>query len=300
MALPVCEVGFCGGTGVYHMEGLEGLHPVEIDTPYGKPSLIEVGTLDGSNVAFCARYSERHKLQPQEIPFRANVFALKKLGVKYLFAVSNCGSFKEELAPGDFVIVDQFIDCTTKRDSTFFGQGIVGHVAFGEPTDEHFRKLVQGCMGKALPDVGAHMGGTYVCIEGSVFSTKAESLMYKNAFQADVIGMTALPEAKLAREAEMAYALIGMVTDYDAWRPGPEEVDVQLVFKVLGRNAANAQVLVKEVLRTVIAQPWQSPAHTALDIGCMSRDGEGKRAPVSEEWRAGMAPLFGRFVPPAA
>lgn len=299
MALPVCEVGFCGGTGVYKMDGLDDLKEVDVPTPFGKPSLIMVGKLDGKNVAFCARHGEGHRLLPHEIPFRANIFALKALGVKYLFAVSACGSFKQELKPGDFVLVDQFIDRTSKRVDTFFGDGMVGHVAFGEPTCKNFRELVKKCFKKAIPDVDVHFGGgTYVCMEGPAFSTKAESLMYKNAFQADVIGMTAMTEAKLAREAEMAYSLVGMVTDYDAWHPEHDHVDVALVFKILGQNAANAQILVKEVLRTVAAEPFESEAHSALACGCMTRDTDDKRADISEEKRQALAPLFGRFVPP--
>eukprot|EP01065_Artemidia_motanka_P033337 TRINITY_DN40321_c0_g1_i1.p1 TRINITY_DN40321_c0_g1~~TRINITY_DN40321_c0_g1_i1.p1 ORF type:complete len:322 (+),score=113.71 TRINITY_DN40321_c0_g1_i1:74-967(+) len=296
MSLPQCTVGFCGGTGVYKMEGLDELRELDIDTPFGKPSLIMVGKLDGQNVAFCARHGEGHRLLPFEIPFRANIFALKMLGVKYLFSVSACGSFKEEMAPGHFVVVDQFIDKTYKREATFFGQGVVGHVAFGEPTCKEFGKLVTECLAKALPDVKAHTGGaTYICMEGPAFSTRAESVLHKNEYKADVIGMTAATEAKLAREAEMAYALVGMVTDYDAWHE--EIVDVSMVFKILGQNAANAQVLVKEVLRTVAAKPFESVAHTALDVGCMTRDSAEKRAPVADDHRKAMQPLFGRFIP---
>lgn len=300
MALPVCDVGFCGGTGVYKMDGLDDLREVEVPTPFGKPSLIMVGQLDGKNVAFCARHGEGHRLLPHEIPFRANLFALKALGVKFLFAVSACGSFKHELKPGDFVLVDQFIDRTSNalRRDTFFGDGIVGHVAFADPTCKNFGALVKKCIAKALPDVTAHTdGATYVCMEGPAFSTKAESLMYKNAFQASVIGMTAMTEAKLAREAEMAYSLVGMVTDYDAWHPEHESVDVAMVMKILGQNAANAQTLVKEVLRAVAAEPFKSEAHTSLDCGCMTRDSPEKRANVDEDKRKAFAPLFGRFIP---
>lgn len=298
MSLPVCELGFCGGTGVYKMDGLDGLRQIEVETPYGPPSLIMVGQLDGKNVAFCARHGEGHRLLPHEIPFQANIFALKALGVKYLFAVSACGSFKEELKPGDFVLVDQFIDRTSKRKDTFFGDGIVGHVAFALPTCKRFGEVVKKCFAKALPDITAHTdGAAYVCMEGPAFSTKAESLMYKNAFQASVIGMTAMTEAKLAREAEMAYSLVGMVTDYDAWHPDHEDVDVAVVFKILGQNAGNAQILVKEVLRTVAAEPFESGAHSALAIGCMTRDSPEKRADVDEDKRKAFAPIFGRFVP---
>jgi len=296
--LPSCQVGFIGGTGVYNMEGLEDLHPVNITTPFGEPSLLNVGKLDGHNVAFIARHGEGHRFLPTEVPYKANIYALKKLGVQYLFAVSACGGLREETAPGDLVIIDQFIDRTQKRDATFFGRGIVGHIVFGEPICTPFRDLIKKSCAKACPDTKAHPSGTYVCMEGPAFSTKAESLMHKNGFGADIIGMTALTEAKLAREAEIAYGVVGLVTDYDAWHPGHDDVDPFAVLKVLAANAGKAQALVKEVLRAIIAEPFTSPAHTALDMAVMTRDTDEKKAPVPQQIRQDLEPIFKRFVPP--
>lgn len=298
--MPKCEVGFVGGTGVYKMDGLTELREVKLKTPFGFPSLLNVGKLDGHNVAFIARHGEGHRLLPTEVPFKANIWALKKLGVKYLFAVSACGGLREDTAPGNFVIVDQFIDRTMKRDATFFGRGIVGHIQFAEPICAPFRELIAKCCAKACPGTKLHSSGTYVCMEGPAFSTKAESLMHKDGFGADIIGMTALTEAKLAREAEIAYGVVGLVTDYDAWHPGHDNVDAFSVLKVLADNAQNAQVLVKEVLRAIIAAPFSSPAHNALDIAVMTRDAENKSAPVAKKIRQDLEPIFGRFVPPKA
>lgn len=296
--LPKCEVAFIGGTGVYQMEGLEGLRTVELNTPFGRPSLLNVGKLDGHNVAFIARHGEGHRLLPTEVPFKANIWALKKLGVKYLFAVSACGGLREDTAPGNLVIADQFIDRTMHRDATFFGHGVVGHIQFAEPICKPFRELIAKAVAKACPTTKVHSGGTYICMEGPAFSTKSESLMYKNSFGADIIGMTALTEAKLAREAEIAYGLVGLVTDYDAWHPGHDDVDAFSVLKVLHNNAALAQLMVKEVLRAIIAEPFVSPAHTALDIAVMTRDSPEKAAPVSQTVRQNLEPIFGRFLAP--
>lgn len=296
--LPECKVGFIGGTGVYQMDGLEDMRVLKLRTPFGPPSLVNVGKLDGHNVAFVARHGEGHRLLPTEVPYKANIWALKKLGVKYIFAVSACGGLKEETAPGNLVVVDQFIDRTMKRDATFFGRGIVGHIQFAEPICTPFRDLINKCLPKACPDAKVHKTGTYVCMEGPAFSTKAESLMHKECFKADVIGMTALTEAKLAREAEIAYGVVGLVTDYDAWHPGHDNVDAFSVLKVLADNALQAQALVKEVLRAIIAEPFESPAHTCLEIAIMTRDKEDAQAAVNQKLRQDFEPIFGRFLPP--
>jgi 5'-methylthioadenosine phosphorylase len=294
--LPKCEVGFIGGTGVYQMEGLEDLHEVKLRTPFGPPSLLNVGKLDGHNVAFIARHGEGHRYLPTEVPYKANIWALKKLGVKYIFAVSACGGLREDTVPGELLIVDQFIDRTMKRDATFFGRGVVGHLQFAEPIDKTFRELIATCAAKACPNTKTHPKGTYVCMEGPAFSTKAESLMHKNCFGADVIGMTALTEAKLAGEAEIAYGVVGLVTDFDAWHPGHDNVDAFSVIEVVKANAAQAQALVKEVLRAIIAAPFSSPYHTSLDIALMTRDSEdNKVAHVSQKVRQDLEPILGRF-----
>jgi len=205
-----------------------------------------------------------HRLLPSEIPFRANVYALKTLGVKYLLSFGTCGSLKEEVKPLDVILVDQFIDRTFGRPTTFFGNGIIAHVPFGDPVCPIFRELVFKCLPKAVtPDIAIHNGGTYVCIEGPAFSTKAESRLYRQ-WDCAVIGMTAITEAKLAREAEIAYVCVGLVTDYDCWHPEHDQVTTELVVRNLKKNGDTAQKIVIEVVKAVGEQRFESSAHTAL------------------------------------
>jgi 5'-methylthioadenosine phosphorylase len=241
--LPQAEIGIIGGSGLYSMPGLTEIHEEKIATPYGEPSdSFVLGTLEGRKVAFLARHGRGHKLLPSELNFRANLYAMKALGVERILSVSAVGSLKEEHKPTDFVIPDQFIDRTFLRTSTFFGDGIVGHVAFGDP--------VCGVVGKAAADACASLGvvgkqgGTYVCMEGPQFSTKAESNLYRS-WGADVVGMTNLQEAKLAREAEICYATVAMVTDYDCWHPNHDSVTVDQIVAVLHQNAENAAKMVR-------------------------------------------------------
>ncbi|HTW46737.1 MAG TPA: S-methyl-5'-thioadenosine phosphorylase [Acidobacteriaceae bacterium] len=237
------EIGIIGGSGLYSMPGLSGVLEERVDTPFGNPSdAFVLGELEGRRVAFLARHGRGHRILPSEINFRANIYALKKLGVERIISMSAVGSLKEEHRPGEFVVIDQFIDRTFHRDSTFFGDGIVGHVAFGDPVCA----TVAGVIAAACTAEGvtAKSGGTYVCMEGPQFSTRAESNLYRS-WGADVIGMTNLQEAKLAREAEICYATAAMVTDYDCWHEGHDDVTVEQIVAVLNQNAANACKVIK-------------------------------------------------------
>ncbi len=240
------EIGIIGGSGLYSMPGLTNIEEVTVQTPFGEPSdAFVLGTLEGRKVAFLARHGRGHRILPSELNFRANIYAMKDLGVERIFSVSAVGSLKEEHKPTDFVIPHQFIDRTFHRVSTFFGHGIVAHVAFGDPVCPE----VGAAIGQACKDIGVmgKSGGTYVCMEGPQFSTKAESNLYRS-WGADVIGMTNLQEAKLAREAEICYATMAMVTDYDCWREGHDSVTVDQIVKVLNTNAENAAKVVKQAI----------------------------------------------------
>lgn len=246
------EIGIIGGSGLYTMPGLTNVREERVSTPFGDPSdAFVLGELEGRKVVFLARHGRGHRLLPSELNFRANIYALKSLGVERILSVSAVGSLKEEHKPTDFVIPDQFIDRTFHRQSTFFGEGIVGHVAFGDPVCSTVAKaMVSACQSAGV--VGKN-GGTYVCMEGPQFSTRAESNLYRS-WGADVIGMTNLQEAKLAREAEICYATVAMVTDYDCWREGHDDVTVDQIVAVLHQNAANAA---KVVRAAVAAMPTE-------------------------------------------
>jgi 5'-methylthioadenosine phosphorylase len=241
--LQQAEIGIIGGSGLYAMPGLTLVREERVSTPFGDPSdAFVLGELDGRKVAFLARHGRGHRLLPSELNFRANIYAMKQLGVERILSVSAVGSLKEEHKPTDFVIPDQFIDRTFLRVSTFFGEGIVGHVAFGDPVCATVAKVfAEAC---ATESVVGKAGGTYVCMEGPQFSTRAESNLYRS-WGADVIGMTNLQEAKLAREAEICYATMAMVTDYDCWHEGHDDVTVEQIVAVLHQNAANAAKVVR-------------------------------------------------------
>ena len=248
--LQQAEIGIIGGSGLYAMPGLINPHQIEVDTPFGAPSdAFVAGELEGRQVVFLARHGRGHRLMPTELNFRANIFAMKKLGVERIISVSAVGSLKLEHKPTEFVIPDQFIDRTSQRPSTFFGEGIVGHVSFGDPICATVAKAIQ--QGAESAGVIAKQGGVYVCMEGPQFSTRAESNLYRS-WGADVIGMTNLQEAKLAREAEICYATMAMVTDYDCWHDGHDAVTVEQVIAVLHQNSANAA---KAVRTAVAAMP---------------------------------------------
>ncbi len=236
-------IGVIGGSGVYEIDGLSDANWQTVETPWGKPSdQVLTGSLDGVKMAFLPRHGRGHVHSPTTVPYRANIDALKRIGVTDVISVSACGSFREEMAPGDFVVVDQFIDRTIAREKSFFGTGCVAHVSVAHPTCS---RLSDACF-KATTDQGVtvHMGGTYLAMEGPQFSSLAESKMYRESWGADVIGMTNMPEAKLAREAELCYASVAMITDYDSWHPDHGEVEVSEIIKILTGNADNARGLV--------------------------------------------------------
>lgn len=266
------HIGIIGGSGLYKMEALKDVEEVQLETPFGSPSdALIVGTLDGTSVAFLARHGRNHHLTPSELPFRANIHAMKQLGVEYLISASAVGSLKEEAKPLDMVVPDQFIDRTKNRVSTFFGEGIVAHIAFADPVCNSLAGVVADAVASLeLPDVTLHRGGTYVCMEGPAFSTKAESHLYRS-WGATVIGMTNLPEAKLAREAEIAYATLALVTDYDCWHPDHDSVTVEMVIANLQRNATNAQKVIQETVRRLAENPPVSEAHSALKFAILTQ-----------------------------
>ena len=281
-------IGIIGGSGLYNMPGLSDVQEERLATPFGDPSEIFVlGKLEGREVAFLARHGKGHRILPSELNFRANIYAMKSLGVSSILSVSAVGSLKEEHKPTDFVIPDQFIDRTFARNATFFGDGVVGHVAFADPVCP----LVTDTFAKACEEVGVvgKKGGTYVCIEGPQFSTRAESNLYRT-WSADVIGMTNLQEAKLAREAEISYATLAMVTDYDCWHEGHEDVTVEQVVKVMHQNAGNAQRVVRTAVRLMPEDLSASPAQTAAQYAVMT-----DRALIPQATKRKLDLLFGKY-----
>jgi len=254
------KIGIIGGSGLYQMPELTDITEVEIDTPFGRPSdSFIIGTLEGERVAFLPRHGRGHRLTPTELPFRANIYAMKLLGVDYILSVSAVGSLRADYAPTDFCIPDQFFDRTRARahESTFFGEGIVAHIPFAHPVcDELGTILEEAC--RTVEGLNVHRGGTYVCMEGPAFSTKAESNVYRS-WGMDIIGMTNLQEAKLAREAEMAYATLALVTDYDCWHEDHDSVTLEMVIGYLTKNVRNAQLVLKEAVRRVAAKETPNP-----------------------------------------
>ena len=243
------RLGIIGGSGLYQMPELTAIEEVKVDTPFGPPSdSFIVGTLEGERVAFLPRHGRGHRLTPTEVPFRANIYAMKLLGVESILSASAVGSLQEKYAPLDMVIPDQFFDRTRGRvrESTFFGEGIVAHISFAHPVCGRLGNVLeQSC---AVADVKAHRGGTYLCMEGPAFSTLAESNVYRS-WGMDIIGMTNLQEAKLAREAEICYATLALVTDYDCWHPGHDAVSIETVVEYLNKNVRNAQLILREATR---------------------------------------------------
>ncbi len=241
--MPQAKIGVIGGSGLYDIEGLTQIEEVNIDTPFGKPSdTITIGRLGETGIAFLPRHGKGHKMSPSEVPYRANIYALKSLGVEQLISVNAVGSFKKELVPGDLVIPDQLIDRTRQRVNTFFGGGVVVHIPFAEP----FCPVLSQILYDAAKEVKAsvHFKGTCVVMEGPAFSTRAESRLYRS-WGADIIGMTSLPEAKLAREAEICYAIIAGVTDYDSWQEQSETLDVDAILNTLRQNVNTIKKIIK-------------------------------------------------------
>jgi 5'-methylthioadenosine phosphorylase len=283
------EVGIIGGSGLYAMEGFSDAREVAVDTPFGTPSdHLVLGTLEGRRVAFLPRHGRGHRLLPHELNFRANVFALKKLGVERILSVSAVGSLKKQYAPMHMVIPDQFVDRTTQRPSTFFGRGLVAHVAFAHPFCDKLRAV----MGAACAEAGAtaHLGGTYVCIEGPHFSTRAESELYRS-WGMDIVGMTNLQEAKLAREAEICYVTLAMVTDYDCWHPEHDSVTVEQVLANLARNASTAQAVLRAAVRRLPAEPRACECARALQNSLVT-----PAELVPEAVKRELRPIVGKYM----
>jgi 5'-methylthioadenosine phosphorylase len=263
-------LGIIGGSGVYDLPGLQDMREERIGSPWGEPSdVLRIGRIDETAIVFLPRHGRGHRLSPSDINYRANIDAMKRAGVTDLISVSACGSFKNEFPPGFFVLVDQYVDRTHKRENSFFGQGCVAHVPMAHPVGPLLQQRIADAA--AAEGIGFHKGGTLVCIEGPQFSTYAESITYKNLGY-DVIGMTAMPEAKLAREAEIAYATIAMVTDYDCWHPDHDDVDVAAVVAVAQQNAAKVACLVARVARDFPAEHEPCPVRSdrALDGAIMT------------------------------
>lgn len=265
------EIGVIGGSGLYQMEALQDIEEVRVETPFGEPSdTFIVGTLSGAKVAFLARHGRTHHLLPSELPYRANIYAMKKLGVKYIISASAVGSLKEEVKPLDLVVPDQFIDRTRNRISTFFGEGIVAHIGFGDPVCPKLAQVLGDAIASLnFPNVTLHRQGTYLCMEGPAFSTKAESEVYRS-WGATVIGMTNLPEAKLAREAEIAYTTLALATDYDCWHPEHASVTVEMILDNLHKNAVHAQQAIQETVKRIHENPFVSKSHSALKYAILT------------------------------
>ena len=239
-------LGIIGGSGLYNLNGLKNTEWVKVDTPWGNPSdKILTGELNGLKINFLPRHGRGHIYSPSTVPYKQNIFALKKLGVSDILSVSACGSLREDFVPGDFVLVDQFIDRTYLRDKSFFGKGCVAHVSLANPTCNRLSKIIYD-IGKKL-NIKIHFGGTYLTMEGPQFSTLAESKLYKENWKCDVIGMTNMPEAKLAREAEICYTSLSMVTDFDCWHPDHESVQVSDIIDTLTNNSSKAQKIIENM-----------------------------------------------------
>ncbi|MGV2828612.1 S-methyl-5'-thioadenosine phosphorylase [Myxosarcina sp. GI1(2024)] len=265
------KIGIIGGSGLYQMDALQNLQEVKLQTPFGDPSdALIVGQLENTTVAFLARHGRNHHLLPSELPYRANIHAFKQLGVEYIISASAVGSLQEKVKPLDLVVPDQFIDRTKNRIATFFGQGLIAHIAFGDPVCLDLAGVLADAVESLkLPEVSLHRGGTYVCMEGPAFSTRAESYLYRS-WGATVVGMTNLTEAKLAREAEIAYATLALVTDYDCWHSDHDSVTVEMIIDNLQRNAVNAQKVIRETVKRISAAPPQSEAHSALKYAILT------------------------------
>ena len=282
------QIGIIGGSGLYDMPGVTDREEVKVTTPFGEPSApYLLGTLRGKRVAFLARHGGGHRVSPSELNFRANIFGMKMLGVEFILSASAVGSLKEEYKPADIVIPDQFFDRTKGRPSSFFGRGLVGHVGFAHP----FCKILSGIACESGTTSGAtiHKGGTYVCMEGPQFSTLAESKLYRS-WGMDIIGMTNLQEAKLAREAEICYTTIALVTDYDCWHPDHDSVTVEMVMSTLSKNAATAQQIIAGAVERL---PYERTCEcaSALKYALVTRP-----EMVPDQVKKDLAPIIGRYI----
>ena len=286
--MPEAKVAFIGGSGLYNIDGLPDRDEIEISTPFGPPSdRIVTGTLNGVGIAFLPRHGKGHRLSPTELPARANIYALKTLGVERIISISAVGSLKESVRPLDLLVPDQLIDRTRSRKDTFFGNGIVAHVGFAEP----FCPALSEVLAQSARDQKAsvHIGGTYVVMEGPQFSTRAESQLYRS-WGASVVGMTALPEAKLAREAEICYATLALVTDYDVWRLSEEQVSVELVIANLVQNTETSRKIIVDVV-TKLPRKRDCACESALKDAIIT-----DRDHIPQEAKERLAPLVGRYL----
>jgi 5'-methylthioadenosine phosphorylase len=283
------EIGVLGGSGLYALAGLESFEEVRVDTPFGAPSdAFRIGALEGRRVAFLARHGREHRLLPSEINFRANLWAMKSLGVSRVLSASAVGSMRESIRPRDVVLPDQFIDRTRGRASTFFGGGIVAHVAFADPVCPEVRRALLDAARRL--GASAHNGGTYLCMEGPAFSTRAESLLYRS-WGVDVIGMTNLQEAKLAREAEICYATLALVTDYDCWHAEEEDVSISAVLENLRANAALAASVLRDAARSLPATREACGCGRALENAIITQ-----RDAIPAEAVERLRPIVGRYL----
>ncbi len=276
-------IGVMGGSGVYQIDGLEGAEWRRVETPWGEPSdEILFGSFEGVPMAFLPRHGRGHRHSPTTVPYRANIAALKIAGVTDVISVSACGSFREEMAPGDFVLVDQFIDRTFAREKSFFGTGCVAHVSLARPTCPRLGAALESAA--KAEGINVHRGGTYLAMEGPQFSSLAESKLYREVWGCDVIGMTNMPEAKLAREAELCYATVAMVTDYDSWHPDHGEVDITTILETLKANTANAAKLVKSVAPSLGGEraPCPHGCDRALEFAIMTAPEQRDRVLVDD------------------
>jgi 5'-methylthioadenosine phosphorylase len=282
------DIGVIGGSGLYDLPGLEGLEEVQVETPFGEPSdAYRVGQLGGRRVAFLARHGRGHRLLPSELNFRANIYGFKRLGVTQILSASAVGSLKPEHKPTDFILPDQYLDRTRGRISTFFGDGIVAHISFADPVCPRLADVLQAAARSIQLPI--KRGGTYVCMEGPAFSTRAESNLYRS-WGMDLIGMTNLQEAKLAREAEICYVTIAMVTDYDCWHDEEESVNVEMLLEYLRRNSENAKRLLAEAIRR-LPPDADCPCRHALAAAIIT-----DRAAIPAETRRRLDLLIGKYL----
>lgn len=286
--MSIKTIGVIGGSGLYEMKDLVGIEEVAVDTPFGKPSDAYItGTLGDVRMVFLPRHGRGHRINPSEINYRANIFGMKKLGVEWIISVSAVGSMKESIVPGDIVIVDQFIDRTSKRNSTFYSGGIVGHTQFADPVCPTLSTAVHAA--GVATGVKVHKGGTYLCMEGPQFSTRAESRLYRS-FGVDVIGMTNIPEAKLAREAEICYATMALATDYDCWYEGHEDVSIDSILEIIHRNVENSQRIIKEAVKLIV-HPRDCVCASAAKYAVIT-----DRARIDPKLKADLAPIIGKYI----
>lgn len=281
-------LGVIGGSGLYGMEELTNVRTVAVRTPFGDPSdAMVVGEIEGRTLAFLARHGRGHRILPSQINYRANIYAMKKVGVKWVLSISAVGSMKEEIRPGDIVVADQFYDHTKFRPNTFFGDGVVGHIPFADPVCPNLAEIA--CAAAKRVVRRTHRGGTYLCMEGPAFSTRAESRIYRK-WGVDVIGMTNMPEAKLAREAELCYATLALATDYDCWHETEEDVSIEAILALIRKNVENSKKIIREVARRL-------PGNGTCGCGETLRHAiitDRKRIPAAARKRLSL--LIGRYL----